>query len=105
MPHNTRRPLPMRRHSETSNLDFGGLAGGYTLTIGFYADNTPGEIFLSGAKSGQQLEAGARDGAILVSLALQHGVEATTIAHAITRDERGEPLSVIGAAIDRLLEK
>ena len=49
-------------------------------------------------------EAIARDGAVLLSLALQYGVPLETIKHAITRDGQGQPQSIIGAVVDRLSE-
>ncbi|MGY3615708.1 TSCPD domain-containing protein [Bradyrhizobium sp. USDA 10063] len=97
-----RRALPMRRFSETFELLFGGLARGYVVTMGFYHDGTVGEIFVNGGKSGEAVEAIARDGAVVLSLALQHGVPLDTISHAITRDGQGAPSSIIGAVVDRL---
>jgi hypothetical protein len=42
---------------------------------------------------------------ITLSLALQHGVAIETIRHAVLRDARGEPLSLIGAVDDELAEE
>lgn len=72
------------------------------MTLGFYDDGALGEVFISGGKSGQTIEAIARDGAVLLSPALQYGASLDNIASAITRDDRGGPSSVIGAVIDRL---
>jgi hypothetical protein len=99
-----RQALPMRRRSETFELPFGGLAKGHTVTVGYYADGRPGEVFINGGKSGEQVEAIARDGAVLVSMCLQHGVSLQTISHAITRDGQGAPASIVGAVVDRLLQ-
>ena len=100
----TRRPLPQRRHSETFEIEFGGLRAPYTVTVGYYADNkTPGEVFIGGGKSGEQSESIARDGAVLLSMALQYGVPLETIGHAITRNPRGEPQTIVGAVVDHLL--
>jgi hypothetical protein len=44
----------------------------------------------------------ARDAAILLSLALQHGVTVESIRHAITRNGNGAPASVVGAVVDAL---
>jgi hypothetical protein len=98
-----RQPLPMRRRCETFELAFGGLAKSHTVTVGFYGDGAPGEVFINGGKSGEQVEAIARDGAVLLSIALQHGVALDTIRHAITRDGQGAPSSIVGAVVDRLL--
>ncbi|WP_442896066.1 toprim domain-containing protein [Bradyrhizobium sp. AZCC 2289] len=48
------------------------------------------------------VEAIARDGAVLLSLALQHGAELDNIRSAITRDEQGAPSSIVGAVVDQL---
>jgi len=98
-----RRELPMRRRSETFEIDFGGLSKSHTVTVGYYDDGRPGEVFISGGKSGEQVEAIARDGAVLLSMALQHGVALETIQHAITRDSQDAPQSIIGVVVDRLI--
>lgn len=97
-----RRALPMRRRCETFEIAFGGLAKSHMVSVGYYADDKPGEIFINGGKSGEQVEAIARDGAILLSMALQFGVPLETIRHAITRDSAGAPSSIVGAVVDQL---
>lgn len=99
-----RRVLRQRRACETFEIAFGGLAKGHTITLGFYEDGTLGEVFINGGKTGEQVEAIARDGAVLLSLALQYGAELDNIRSAITRDEQGAPSSIIGAVIDQLGE-
>jgi hypothetical protein len=99
-----RRLLPERRHSETFEIAFGGLTKPHIVTVGFYGDDQPGEVFIGGAgKSGEQVEAIARDAAILLSMCLQHGVDLETIQHAVTRDSQDEPTSIIGHVVDRLV--
>lgn len=98
-----RRALPMRRRCETFEVAFGGLTKSHTVSVGYYADDRPGEVFITGGKSGEQVEAIARDGAVLLSMALQHGVALDTIKHAITRDSQGQPSSIVGAVVDRLV--
>ena len=68
-------------------------------------DGTHGEVFISGGKSGEAVEAIARDGAVLLSLALQYGVDLANIRSAITRDGQAEPSTIIGAVVDRLSEE
>ena len=97
-----RRALPMRRHSETFEVAFGGLNKHHTVTVGFYEDGSPGEVFINGGRSGEQVEAIARDGAVLLSMALQCGVPLDTVKHALTRDSFDAPLSIIGVVVDRL---
>ena len=97
-----RSALPMRRRSETFEIDFGGLKNSHVITVGFYEDGSIGEVFINGGKSGEQVEAIARDGAVLLSMALQHGATLDTIKHAITRDSQDAPQSIIGVVVDRL---
>jgi ribonucleoside-diphosphate reductase alpha chain len=99
-----RHALPMRRRCETFEIDFGGLNKVHTVTVGYYDDGRPGEVFINGGRSGEQVEAIARDGAVLVSMALQHGVSLDTIKHAITRDGQDAPQSIIGVVVDRLAD-
>ena len=93
-----RRTLPQRRAAETFNLRFWNQP--FTVTVGFYADGTPGEVFIDGGKTGKDIRAIARDAGVLLSLALQHGVPPETIRHAVTRDASGEPASILGAIVD-----
>jgi hypothetical protein len=99
-----RRELPPRRRCETFEIDFGGLSKKHTVSVGFYQDGSPGEVFITGGKSGETVSAIARDGAVLLSMALQFGVPLQTIQHAITRDGQGQPQSIVGAVVDKLLE-
>ena len=75
----SRKPLSTRHAAETLTIVFWGQP--FTVTVGFYPDNTPGEIFINVAKSGADLAHVAYDAAVAVSLALQHGVpiEATAL--------------------------
>lgn len=98
-----RKMLPARRHCETFEIRHGGQGAVFHVTLGHYDDCVSvGEIFISGAKAGSDVEANVRDGAILVSLALQHGVPIQTMASAITREANGEPSTVIGRVLDTL---
>jgi len=99
-----RRVLPNRRRNETFELSFGGLTKGHVITVGYYDDDTPGEVFISGGKSGEQVEAIARDGAVVLSLALQYGVPMESVRSAITRTENGEAMSIVGVVVDKLME-
>ena len=95
-----RRVLPQRRAAETFNMRFWNQL--FTVTIGFYADGTPGEVFIDGGKTGQDIQSTARDAAVVLSLALQHGVPPNTIRHAVTRGASAEPASILGAIVDAL---
>ena len=97
-----RRALSMRRRCETFEIDYGGLKNSHVITVGYYDDGSVGEVFINGGKSGEVVEAIARDGAVLLSMALQHGATLDTIKHAITRDGQDAPQSIIGVVVDRL---
>jgi hypothetical protein len=99
-----RRILPQRRRSQTFDISFGGLARSHTITAGYYDDGKLGEVFINGGKSGEQVEAIARDGAVILSVALQYGADLNSIKSAITRDEQGAPQSIVGVVVDRLCE-
>jgi hypothetical protein len=95
-----REVLPQRRANETFGLRFWNQD--WLVTVGFYADARPGEVFIAGRKASSDLEWTARDGAILLSLAIQHGVPLDTIKAALTRNPDGSPSTLIGAVADRL---
>ena len=99
-----RNALPHRRASETFELRHGKLNTLFHVTLGHYPDGTIGEVFISGAKAGSEVEAVARDGAVLLSIALQYGVPLDVIRHAITRETNGSPSTVVGAVIDRIVQ-
>ena len=91
----TRRRLQQRRRAETFDLLFRNQL--VTVTAGLHADGALGEIFISTGKTGTNIASVARDAGVLLSLALQHGVDVATMAHAITRDRSGAATSILGA--------
>jgi len=95
-----RRPLPGRRPCETFELKHGSHPP-FKVSVG-YDKGEPMEVFVTGAKVGSETEAIARDGAILLSLAIQYGVPLEVIRRAITREQDETPSTVIGAVIDIL---
>lgn len=100
-----RDPLPNRRLGETYELQHGGKRAVFQITLGRYAEGRVGEVFISGGKSGTEVEANVRDTAILVSIALQHGVPVATMASAITREGDGSPSTIIGVVLDQLAKE
>ena len=92
--------MPQRRCSETRSLSFRNRT--LTLTVGFYPTGEIGEIFTDVARSGEDLAAIARDASIVLSLALQHGITAESIRHAVTRNGSGEAASIVGVIADAL---
>ena len=98
-----RRTLPQRRAAETFVLRLWNQV--FTVTVGFYADGTPGEVFIDGGKTGQDVQSISRDAAVVLSLALQHGTPIETIRHAVTRGAAEEPASILGAVVDSITTK
>jgi hypothetical protein len=96
-----RERLPNKRACETIAFERDGSQ--YQMTVGFYPDGRPGELFLNHDRSDSLLDVLTSDAAILASLALQHGCSLETIAHALKRDARGVAASPIGAAVDQVL--
>ena len=91
--------LPDRRPHELHELEFHGQV--YTLGVGRFDNGQLAEIFLDASKS-SQLTAIARDAAVCLSIALQHGVPADAIRSAVTREASGESAGLVGAVLDFL---
>ena len=98
-----RRRLPNRRRCESFNFELGGLR--FAASIGRFADGRIGELFLTNHKSGNQSDTNARDAAILLSIALQHGADINAVREALCRDSNGRALSPIGAALDLIAQR
>jgi hypothetical protein len=94
----TRARLPDRRAAETVELEHCGQR--FTVTVGFYPDGRPGEVFTHGIRSGSNLDGLLADACIVVSCLMQHGVEPREIADSMGRLGNSEPASIIGAVID-----
>jgi ribonucleoside-diphosphate reductase alpha chain len=97
----TRERLPNRRGAETFDVEANGQR--YRATVGRYADGRIGELFLTNHKANSQADINARDSGIVLSLAVQHGVDPHTISRALSRDSHGRAVGPLGAALDRLL--
>ena len=108
-----RKRLPNRRPSHTESLEVAGQT--ITATVGFDPETArPSEVFLSGGKAGSALDSLLADAAVVISVALQHGVTAKALAKSIGRLPEGPvapadldqcppavvPASPIGAALD-----
>lgn len=94
----TRQRLPDRRPAETVQIELGGMR--FAVTIGFYDDGRPGEVFVHGVRTGSTLDALLADACVVVSVLMQHGVEPRELAASMGRLGNAEPASVIGAVID-----
>ena len=85
-----RRRLPNRRLCESFTFELNGLR--FTASVGRFADGRVGELFLNNHKSGNQSDTNARDAAILLSFALQHGADIAEIRKALCRNSAGRAL-------------
>jgi hypothetical protein len=101
----SRRELPTRRYSETFELAHNSHRNKFSITVGLYPEGDVGELFISGAKTGSDLEAHIHDAAIAISIALQYGAPLAVLAHAMTREANGAPSTVVGRALDVLTGK
>ena len=106
-----RTRLPNRRPQLTEGFSVGQTdyhaSVGLELTPDGYI---PREVFIEGAKPGSDMAFVLHDAAVLISLALQHGVSPEVLAHSLARiplnpDDESEitPASATGAAVDFLL--
>lgn len=105
-----REPLPARRPCATLPVEWRGPDGQlttYTMSVGYFADGRPGEIFVGGLKIGSALQALLADAAVVVSIALQHGIPPAALAHSLARvpisDTDTAPASPLGAVIEALI--
>ena len=68
----SRRALPDRRAFRKFRTPL--MEPGFRCPVGYYVDGNAGEVFIDSAKIGQDAQCTARDAAIAVSIAIQHGV-------------------------------
>ena len=95
----TRQRLPDRRESLTFNFVCG--PHHYTATISYFPGTRQlGEIFLGNGRAGSDVDAAAKDSAVVASIALQHSVPVETIRRALLRDPHGVASSPLGVALD-----
>src|SRR5690348_9790163 len=98
----TRERLPNRRRSEIRDFSYAGNQ--FTVGLSRFGDGRVAEIFISSARPGSPIEAIARDSAVAVSIALQHGADLEALRGALTKNHDGGPASPLGAALDCLTE-
>lgn len=73
-----RQRLPSTRRSLTHKFSVGEHEG--YITVGFYEDGRPGEVFVKVAKHGSTISGLLDTIAVLTSIALQYGVPVETLA-------------------------
>ena len=105
----SRTPLAARRPNVTITTDFNGQP--LTLTIGLTTDGQPAEVFADGFRYGSGQAAELSDACVVISIALQHGIPAASLARSlgtVPAWHHGElvdrPASVIGAVMAGILE-
>jgi ribonucleoside-diphosphate reductase alpha chain len=98
----TRERLPNRRAHTLLNIEAGGFR--YVAGVGHYGDGRLAEIFLNSEKGGTAIDDAARDSAVVASIALQHGVDADTLRHALMRNGSGVASGPLGTLLDLLAE-
>jgi hypothetical protein len=103
----TRRQLPNRRAVETLAFSHGGASTQrFIVSLGRFDDGTPAELFLnSDGKAGSDADVNASDGAMAISLALQHGCPLETLRTALKRNVDGSAQGPLGHALDLFAAK
>lgn len=99
-----RTPLNGRRPSETFEIQVTGLPP-IMVGFGYYFDGKIGEVFTTSYKIGTQFDIECSDAAVLISLALQHGVSASTMLKSMNRTPEGEPVSVAAHILEALIKR
>ncbi len=95
--------LPNRRNSTTFDFECG--VHHYTATVSYFpGTNQLAEIFLGNGRAGSDVDAAAKDSAVVASIALQHFVDVDTIRRALLRDPRGVASSPLGCALDLIAD-
>jgi hypothetical protein len=95
-----RQRLPNRRAHTLLTIEAGGFR--YVAGVGHYDDGRLAEIFLNAEKGGTAIDDAARDSAVVASIALQHGVDADMLRHALMRNPAGQASGPLGCLLDLL---
>lgn len=96
-----REALPNRREIETFRFEHAGIK--HHCSFSLYEDGRPSEVFIDAGKVNTGIQNVMRDGAIIISLALQHGCPVETLRHAMTRTDGNEPASALGKLLDLVM--
>ena len=92
--------LPQRRRCWTTTLEHDGRP--YEVSVGFYDDGRPGEVFINTGKTPEAIHQHAADAAVAISIGLQHGVPAGAFKQSMPRHDAGGYYTVIGCVADML---
>ena len=97
-----RRRLTNRRPAITTRIEAAGIAAHATVGFDVMA-GAAREVFLrptGGGKTGSALDLLLDDVAVVISVALQHGVPVTALSKSTGSTPEGAPASIVGAALD-----
>lgn len=97
-----RRDLPSRRAHELIPVKFRDHS--FTVGIGLYPDGSLAEVFIDSPKLASDMHSDARDIAVLISIAVQHGTPVKVMRAALSRLERGEPAGLAAAVLDAIAQ-
>ena len=94
-----RQRLPNRRASITFAFECG--LHHYVASVSYFPnDGQLAEIFLGNGRAGSDVDAAAKDSAVVASIAFQYGVPVNVIRKALLRDAQGRASSPLGRALD-----
>jgi hypothetical protein len=99
----SRKRLPNRRASTTFEFECGPHC--YIATISHSPNGELAEIFLSNGRAGSDIDAAAKDSAVIASIALQYGVPLNAIRNALLRNNEGIALSPLGVVLDLIVSE
>src|SRR5262249_12931894 len=83
----SRRRLPARRASITFTFDCGPHK--YIATTSYFPNGELAEIFLGNGRAGSDVDAAAKDSAVLASIGLQYEIPLDVLRKALLRDVHG----------------
>jgi hypothetical protein len=95
-----RERLPNRRAAHSFDFAYSGQS--WVVHVSHYPDGRLAEVFASGSKPTSEVASMARDAAVLISIALQHGVALDIMRAAVTRLQDDAPATVAGRILDAL---
>lgn len=81
----------------------------FSVSVGFWPDNgQPAEVFAAGSKTGSDMQTLLADSCVILSLALQYGIEPGALLHSLARvpasKTESAPASIIGTICEALLQ-
>jgi hypothetical protein len=95
-----RERLANRRQNEI--IDYLHQGRAYTAVISRYPDGRLAEFFLYNGKVGSDAAVNSRDASVVASMLLQYGCTTDEVRRGLSRTERGEAESAVGALLDLL---